>query len=102
MYKDTGKPAAEEGPIHRIRITLTSRTVKSLEKVCADLIKGAKEKERVKQSVLVVRENSEMANKNMEKKWFFKLFSYAAFYSLPYHNLVASFFMDGMLNVVGG
>nr|XP_039316681.1 40S ribosomal protein S20-like [Saimiri boliviensis boliviensis] len=30
--------------IHRIRITLTSRSVKSLEKVCADLIRGAKEK----------------------------------------------------------
>ena len=44
MYKDT-KPAAEEGPIHRIRITLTSRNVKSLEKVCNDLIKGAKDKE---------------------------------------------------------
>merc|ERR1712020_841597 len=44
MYKDA-KPAAEEGPIHRIRITLTSKNVKSLEKVCADLIKGAKEKE---------------------------------------------------------
>ncbi|CAG5130551.1 unnamed protein product, partial [Candidula unifasciata] len=38
------KTAAEEAPIHRIRITLTSRVVKSLEKVCADLIKGAKEK----------------------------------------------------------
>merc|ERR1712047_226600 len=48
MYKDT-KPAAEEGPIHRIRITLTSRNVKSLEKDCTDLIKGAKDKElRVK------------------------------------------------------
>merc|ERR1712170_70953 len=35
----------QEAPIHRIRITLTSRTVKSLEKVCSDLIKGAKEKE---------------------------------------------------------
>merc|ERR1712018_573701 len=44
MYKDT-KPAAEEGPIHRIRITLTSKNVKSLEKGCADLIKGAKDKE---------------------------------------------------------
>ena len=44
MYKDA-KPAAEEGPIHRIRITLTSRNVKSLETVCADLIKGAKDKE---------------------------------------------------------
>ena len=39
------KAPAEEGPIHRIRITLTSKNVKSLEKVCADLIKGAKDKE---------------------------------------------------------
>merc|ERR1712018_30626 len=31
-------------PIHKIRITLTSRNVSSLEKVCAELIKGAKEK----------------------------------------------------------
>uniref|UniRef100_A0A2C9K0N5 Small ribosomal subunit protein uS10 n=1 Tax=Biomphalaria glabrata TaxID=6526 RepID=A0A2C9K0N5_BIOGL len=38
------KTSGEEAPIHRIRITLTSRVVKSLEKVCADLIKGAKEK----------------------------------------------------------
>merc|ERR1712222_103794 len=30
--------------VHRIRITLTSRNVKNLEKVCADLIRGAKEK----------------------------------------------------------
>ena len=30
--------------MHRIRITLTSRNVKNLEKVCADLIKGAKDK----------------------------------------------------------
>merc|ERR1711872_407746 len=37
-----GKAIAEEAVIHRIRITLTSRNVKSLEKVCADLIKGAK------------------------------------------------------------
>ena len=36
---------AEETSVHRIRITLTSTNVKSLEKVCADLIKGAKEKE---------------------------------------------------------
>jgi len=34
---------AEEATFHRIRITLTSRNVKSLEKVCADLIKGAKD-----------------------------------------------------------
>merc|ERR1711914_30294 len=31
-------------PIHRIRITLTSHNVKSLEKVCAELIRGAKDK----------------------------------------------------------
>merc|ERR1712216_332413 len=30
--------------VHRIRITLTSRSVKNLEKVCNDLIKGAKDK----------------------------------------------------------
>nr|XP_024657519.1 40S ribosomal protein S20-like [Maylandia zebra] len=44
-FKDTGKaPVDTEVAIHRIRITLTSRNVKSLEKVCADLIRGAKEK----------------------------------------------------------
>merc|ERR1711865_583371 len=36
-------PAAAK--VHRIRITLTSRSVKNLEKVCADLIRGAKEKQ---------------------------------------------------------
>ena len=30
--------------MHRIRITLTSKNVANLEKVCADLIRGAKEK----------------------------------------------------------
>ncbi|XP_065844660.1 small ribosomal subunit protein uS10-like [Oscarella lobularis] len=46
-FKDT--KGIEEPPIHRIRITLTSRNVKSLEKVCADLIRGAKDKQlRVK------------------------------------------------------
>eukprot|EP00091_Calanus_sinicus_P023320 TRINITY_DN7807_c0_g1_i1.p1 TRINITY_DN7807_c0_g1~~TRINITY_DN7807_c0_g1_i1.p1 ORF type:complete len:155 (+),score=68.57 TRINITY_DN7807_c0_g1_i1:26-466(+) len=43
-YKD-GKGVEEEAPVHRIRITLTSRNVKSLEKVCGDLIRGAKDKE---------------------------------------------------------
>nr|QBH73580.1 40S ribosomal protein S20 [Xibalbanus tulumensis] len=48
-HKDTGKGAVDESPIHRIRITLTSRNVKSLEKVCTDLIRGANEKDlRVK------------------------------------------------------
>lgn len=34
----------EEALVHRIRITLTSRNVKSLEKVCSELIRGAKDK----------------------------------------------------------
>ena len=34
----------EEARVHRIRITLTSRNVNNLEKVCNDLIKGAKDK----------------------------------------------------------
>lgn len=43
------KPQADIAPVHRIRITLTSRNVRSLEKVCADLITGAKkQKLRVK------------------------------------------------------
>lgn len=42
---EAGKAATgEEATVHRIRITLTSRNVKSLEKVCSDLIKGAKDK----------------------------------------------------------
>jgi small subunit ribosomal protein S20e len=40
--KDPEKPGTEAALIHRIRITLTSRNVRSLEKVCADLINGAK------------------------------------------------------------
>merc|ERR1711915_334306 len=43
-YKD-GKGVEEEAPVHRIRVTLTSMNVKSLEKVCGDLIRGAKDKE---------------------------------------------------------
>ncbi|KAI9020500.1 40S ribosomal protein S20 [Hyaloraphidium curvatum] len=42
-----GKPGYEDGPeqkIHRIRITLTSRNVQNLEKVCSDLVERAKEK----------------------------------------------------------
>ncbi|KAE8675595.1 40S ribosomal protein S20 [Hibiscus syriacus] len=30
--------------IHKIRITLSSKNVKNLEKVCADLVRGAKDK----------------------------------------------------------
>ncbi|XP_036687714.1 small ribosomal subunit protein uS10-like [Eschrichtius robustus] len=44
-FKDTGKtPVEPEVAIHQVRITLTSLNVKSLEKVCADLIRGAKVK----------------------------------------------------------
>ncbi|XP_066109363.1 small ribosomal subunit protein uS10-like [Saccopteryx bilineata] len=44
-FKDSGKtPVKSEVASHRIRITLTNRNVKSLEMVCADLIRGAKEK----------------------------------------------------------
>lgn len=43
--KGEGKGVSEESArVHRIRITLTSRNVASLEKVCADLIRGAKDK----------------------------------------------------------
>ncbi|GMI36787.1 hypothetical protein TeGR_g12937 [Tetraparma gracilis] len=40
--KDLDAGSAEK--IHRIRITLTSRNVKNLEKVCADLKRGAVDK----------------------------------------------------------
>ncbi len=45
-----GKEGEQLSPkVHRIRITLTSKNVKNLEKVCADLIQRAKDKElRVK------------------------------------------------------
>ena len=44
-----GEAAAPAPVIHRIRITLTSKNVKNLEKVCADLIHRAKGKDlRVK------------------------------------------------------
>ncbi|XP_033031358.1 40S ribosomal protein S20-like [Trachypithecus francoisi] len=43
--EDTGKtPVEPEVASHRIPITLMGHNVKSLEKVCADLIRGAKEK----------------------------------------------------------
>ena len=42
---DKSKEGVEAGAVsHRIRITLSSRNVKSLEKVCRDLIAGAKSK----------------------------------------------------------
>ncbi|KAK8585843.1 hypothetical protein V6N13_050813 [Hibiscus sabdariffa] len=40
------KPGLKEPheQIHNIRITLSSKNVKNLEKVCADLVRGAKDK----------------------------------------------------------
>ncbi|KAG4074114.1 hypothetical protein HA402_014344 [Bradysia odoriphaga] len=47
--KDIEKSKQDVPQVHRIRITLTSKNVRSLEKVCADLISGAKkQKLRVK------------------------------------------------------
>merc|ERR1712216_86975 len=44
-YKAPTKAGVEESsPIHKIRITLSSKNVKAVEKVCADLIRGAKDK----------------------------------------------------------
>ncbi|KAJ1678806.1 40S ribosomal protein S20 [Spiromyces aspiralis] len=49
VAKKAGYEEAQPVKIHRIRITLTSRHVKNLEKVCADLITRAKDKQlRVK------------------------------------------------------
>eukprot|EP00310_Coccolithus_braarudii_P022105 CAMPEP_0183356386 /NCGR_PEP_ID=MMETSP0164_2-20130417/44219_1 /TAXON_ID=221442 /ORGANISM="Coccolithus pelagicus ssp braarudi, Strain PLY182g" /LENGTH=119 /DNA_ID=CAMNT_0025529789 /DNA_START=58 /DNA_END=417 /DNA_ORIENTATION=- len=45
--KKTGTDFDGKGKIHKIRITLTSRNVKAVEKVCTDLIRGA-EKKRLK------------------------------------------------------
>uniref|UniRef100_A0A8D0HZQ9 Small ribosomal subunit protein uS10 domain-containing protein n=2 Tax=Sus scrofa TaxID=9823 RepID=A0A8D0HZQ9_PIG len=44
-FKDTQKtPVEPEVAIHWNRITLTSHSVKTLEQLCANLIRGAKEK----------------------------------------------------------
>jgi len=45
--KDAAPMGMEEetGKVHRIRITLTSRNVKNLEKVCSDLKEKAKDKD---------------------------------------------------------
>ncbi|KAL7419704.1 40S ribosomal protein S20 [Cryptotrichosporon argae] len=41
-FEKTGAPAAK---VHKIRITLTSRNVKNLEKFCGDLINRAKDRD---------------------------------------------------------
>uniref|UniRef100_A0A8C3VQ56 Small ribosomal subunit protein uS10 domain-containing protein n=1 Tax=Catagonus wagneri TaxID=51154 RepID=A0A8C3VQ56_9CETA len=44
-FNNTRKtPVKPEVAVHRVRITLTSHNMKSLEKVCPDLIRDAKEK----------------------------------------------------------
>ncbi|KAJ2020166.1 40S ribosomal protein S20 [Coemansia sp. RSA 455] len=45
VAKKAGYQETAETQIHRIRITLTSRNVKNLEKVCSDLILRAKDKQ---------------------------------------------------------
>ncbi|KAJ2857815.1 40S ribosomal protein S20, partial [Coemansia erecta] len=45
VAKKAGYQESAEVQIHRIRITLTSRNVKSLEKVCSDLVLRAKDKQ---------------------------------------------------------
>jgi len=52
--KDIEKPhVGDSASVHRIRITLTSRNVRSLENVCRDLINGAKNQNlRVKVRIL--------------------------------------------------
>ena len=42
--KDKKTVNADEAPLHKIRITLTSLNVKNLEKVCADFVNGATQK----------------------------------------------------------
>jgi len=44
VKKEAAAEGAAEQVVHRIRITLTSRNVGNLEKVCADLKKGAVDK----------------------------------------------------------
>eukprot|EP00127_Corallochytrium_limacisporum_P001842 Clim_evm8s87 gene=Clim_evmTU8s87 len=41
--KDAKAMGMEERAQHRIRITLTSKNVKAIEKTCADLLQGAKD-----------------------------------------------------------
>lgn len=55
------KEAAAEGAeqvVHRIRITLTSRNVGNLEKVCVDLKKGAVDKKLQTQTLTPLQEKN--------------------------------------------
>lgn len=58
-YNDSKKAGGMDAPkIHKIRITLTSRKVQSLEKVCSELLERAKSKDlRVKGPVRLPTKN---------------------------------------------
>jgi len=65
MSYQKGEKDFGEGPkVHKIRITLTSRNVKSLEKVCTELIDRAKSKDlRVKGPVRLPTKNLRIATR---------------------------------------
>ena len=64
-YQDPKKTSQMDSPkIHKIRITLTSRKVASLEKVCTELIERAKSKElRVKGPVRLPTKNLKISTR---------------------------------------
>jgi len=65
MSYSKGEKDFGEGPkVHKIRITLTSRNVKSLEKVCTELIDRAKGKDlRVKGPVRLPTKNLKISTR---------------------------------------
>lgn len=64
-FQDAKKPSQLDAPkIHKIRITLTSRKVSALEKVCAELIERAKTKDlRVKGPVRLPTKNLKISTR---------------------------------------
>jgi small subunit ribosomal protein S20e len=64
-YQDPKKTSQLDQPkIHKIRITLTSRKVSALEKVCSELIERAKTKElRVKGPVRLPTKNLKISTR---------------------------------------
>ena len=64
-FQDPKKTSQLDAPkIHKIRITLTSRKVTSLEKVCSELIERAKSKElRVKGPVRLPTKNLKISTR---------------------------------------
>ncbi|KAK3618645.1 40S ribosomal protein S20 [Elasticomyces elasticus] len=64
-YNDAKKAGQQDQPkIHKIRITLTSKKVSSLEKVCSELIERAKSKDlRVKGPVRMPTKNLKISTR---------------------------------------